>query len=202
MEKLKVKEVIIVEGKYDKIALESLVDGIIIPTDGFGIFNDREKQKMIRRLAAERGLVLLTDSDGAGFVIRNFLKGCVPAELIKNAYIPQIAGKEKRKAAPSKEGTLGVEGMSLEVLAEALKRAGVCVGEGEKLSNNITREMLYNDGYIGKDNSSEKRKALLKRLELPHYLSTNALLKIINLVCDIKQYREITESIDFHNKKV
>jgi len=195
VDKIKVKEVIVVEGKYDKIALEPLVDGIIIPTDGFGIFNDKEKQRMLRRLADGRGIVILTDSDGAGFVIRNFLQGCIPADKIKNAYIPQIAGKEKRKSAPSKEGIMGVEGMSPEILSEALHRAGVSVSESSEESVQITREMFYDDGYIGGENSSFKRAVLLKELELPHYLSTNALLRIINLVCDLDRYREITEKV-------
>jgi len=197
MDRIKVREVIIVEGKYDKIALEQIVDGIIIPTDGFGIFKDKEKQAMIRKLADERGLLLLTDSDGAGLVIRNFINGCVSAEKIKNAYIPKVSGKEKRKSAASKEGTLGVEGMSVEVLSEALQRAGVCVSEGQDNKELITRSMLYEDGYIGRENSSFRRTALLKFLELPDYLSVNALLKVINIICDIDRYRDITEQI--HN---
>lgn len=195
MSRIKVREVIIVEGKYDKIALEPLVDAIIITTDGFGIFKDKEKQKLIRRLADERGLIILTDSDGAGLVIRNFINGCVESSKVKHAYIPQLIGKEKRKSAPSKEGTLGVEGMEKEVLSAALKRAGAYVGESAEKQELITKARFYEDGYIGRDNSAEKRKALLKRLELPLYLSTNSLLKIINLVCDIEEYEKITEEL-------
>ena len=195
MVKLKVGEVIIVEGKYDKIALEQVVDGLIITTDGFGIFKNKEKQTLIRRLANERGLLVLTDSDGAGLVIRNFINGCVDSSMVKHAYIPQLPGKEKRKSSPSKEGTLGVEGMSVDVLAETLRRAGVSVDEGEKLREQITRVRLYDDGYIGGENSSAKRAALLKKLGLPHQLSTNALLRIINMICDIEEYKRITEEL-------
>lgn len=196
MERIKIREVIIVEGKYDKIALEPIVDGIIISTDGFGIFKDREKQALIRRLADERGLLVLTDSDGAGLVIRNFISGCVDSSKIKNAYIPRIEGKEKRKSVPSKDGSLGVEGMDVQVLAETLRRAGVSMTDGEKEGTHITREMLYDDGYIGRENSSERRRHLLKALTLPEYLSTNALLKVIDLVCDMGMYREITNEIN------
>lgn len=195
MSRIKIQEVIIVEGKYDKIALEPIVDGIIITTDGFGIFKDKEKQKLIRRLAEERGLLILTDSDGAGLVIRNFINGCVDNSKIKHAYIPQLAGKEKRKSAPSKEGTLGVEGMNREVIENALLGAGVQMGEGAEKSEAITRARLYDDGYIGRDNSAEKRKMLLQRIGLPSYLSTNSLLKIINLVCDLEYYEKITQEL-------
>lgn len=196
MTRIKVGEVIIVEGKYDKIALEPVVDGLIITTDGFGIFKNKEKQTLIRRLANERGLLVLTDSDGAGLVIRNFINGCIDGSLVKHAYIPQLPGKEKRKSSPSKEGTLGVEGMSIEVLAEALHRAGVTVGEGEEKPHEpITRIRLYEDGYIGGDNSSTKRAGLLEALGLPRQLSTNALLKIINMICDIEEYERITERL-------
>ena len=122
------KEVIVVEGRYDKNTLSQIVDAVIIETSGFGIFNDAQKQKLLRRLAAERGLIVLTDSDGAGFVIRNFIKGCVDPALVRHAYIPDVTGKERRKSAPSKEGKLGVEGMRPEVLLDALRRAGATVG--------------------------------------------------------------------------
>lgn len=197
MDRLKINEVIIVEGKYDKITLEQVVDGVIITTDGFGIFKDREKQSLLRRLAKERGLLVLTDSDGAGLVIRNFISGCVPADRIKNAYIPQILGKERRKAVPSKEGTLGVEGMNMAILEQTLRHAGVDVSGGEIDSHQITRAMLYDDGYIGQKNSTERRKMLLRELELPEYLSTNSLLKVINLICDVARYREISDTITF-----
>ncbi len=195
MERIKVREVIVVEGKYDKIALEPIVDGIIISTDGFGIFKDKEKQRMLRKLAEERGLLVLTDSDGAGLVIRSFISGCVDSRLIKNAYIPQIPGKERRKSAPSKEGTLGVEGMSAEVLARTFERAGVSIAQGADEREEITRQRLYADGYIGRDNSTVRRRLLLQALELPGYLSTNALLRVINLVCDVERYEAITARI-------
>ncbi len=199
MERIKIREVILVEGKYDRIALEPIVDGIIITTDGFGIFKDKEKQSLIRRLAEERGLLVLTDSDGAGLVIRNFISGCVDSSKIKNAYIPRIAGKEKRKSAPSKDGSLGVEGMDVTILAETLRRAGISVSEGDEPSDPIMHETLYEDGYIGQDNSKERRTALLTQLALPAYLSTKALLKVINLICDKDRYREITEEINKSN---
>lgn len=199
-EKLKVHEVIIVEGKYDKIALEPVVDGIIIPTDGFRIFKDKEKQRLIRRLAAERGLLVLTDSDGAGLVIRNFIAGCVDPAYIKNAYIPKIEGKERRKSEPSKEGTLGVEGMTVQVLAQALERAGIVFCDSTEQTEQITRERLYEDGYIGRENSAVRKKKLLAALSLPDYLSTNALLRVINLVCDLQNYSAITEKIHEEEK--
>ncbi len=195
MTKIKVNEVIVVEGKYDKIALEPVVDGLIITTDGFGIFNNKEKQALIRRLANERGILVLTDSDGAGLVIRNFINGCVESSRIKHAYIPRLLGKEKRKSAPSKEGTLGVEGMTAEILAQTLTRAGVTVSESSTERTDITRILLYEDGYIGGENSSEKRKYLLNALGLPEHISTNSLLKIINMICDIEEYKRITNAM-------
>lgn len=177
----KIREVILVEGRYDKNTLSQLVDAVILETSGFGIFNDKQKQKLLRTLAEARGLIVLTDSDGAGFVIRNFVKGCVDPTLVKHAYIPDIFGKERRKATPSKEGKLGVEGMRPEVLLDALRRAGATIdGESAAPERTITKADLYARGLSGRDDSAEKRKALMKRLDLPEHLSATALLDVLN----------------------
>ncbi len=177
---LKLKEVIVVEGRYDKNALSQVVDAVILETGGFAIFNDREKQKLLRTMAERRGLIVLTDSDGAGFVIRNFIKGCVDPKLVCHAYIPDIRGKEKRKTAPSKEGKLGVEGMRPQVLLDALRRAGASLEDSGETAKRITKADLYARGLSGGADSSSKRKALQKRLELPEHLSADALLEVLN----------------------
>lgn len=179
---LKVKEVIIVEGKYDKQRLSEFIDGTIITTSGFRVFKDKEKQTLIRKLSAEKGLIVMTDSDSAGLVIRNFLKGIVSGTEIKNCYIPQIAGKEKRKSEPSKEGLLGVEGLSTEILKDALLKCGAGVGEQEntKLSDPVTKTDLFLLGLSGRENSAQLRRKLLETLGLPTYLSSNAFLEVIN----------------------
>ena len=182
---IRLKEAIIVEGRYDKIKLSGIVDAPIIETGGFRVFNDREKQKLIRQIAAARGIVILTDSDGAGFVIRNFLKGAVPKEQIKNCYIPQLAGKEKRKAQAGKEGLLGVEGMTDEVIIEALRRCGATV-LGEE-----TAEL----GLTGTAYSAELRQGLLKYLNLPTYLSTNAMLTALNCLYSYEELKETLEQL-------
>lgn len=177
---IRIKETIVVEGKYDKSKLSSLVDGVIIETHGFGIFKDKKRLAMIRRLAEQNGLVILTDSDGAGFLIRSKLCSCIRPELIKNAYIPDILGKEKRKSAPSREGKLGVEGMELETLRKALLRAGVTVeGETDRRTA-LTKADFYELGLSGRENSAGKRAALLKRLDLPERLSPNGLLQALS----------------------
>ncbi|MEG0035206.1 MAG: DUF4093 domain-containing protein [Oscillospiraceae bacterium] len=179
---IKVNEVIVVEGRYDKNTLSQIIDGTIIETAGFGIFSNRERLSLLRRLAEKRGLVILTDSDGAGFVIRNFLKGAIDPALVKHAYIPDVAGKEKRKSSPSKEGKLGVEGMSREVILESLARAGVnASGNDEAVTQNkITKTDLYELGLSGGAGSAGKRQALLKSLDLPEKLSANAMLDVLN----------------------
>ena len=179
----RVSEVIVVEGRYDKNTLSQVVDGVILETSGFGIFNDRQKQKLLRSLAEKRGLIILTDSDGAGFVIRNFVRSCVDPALVKHAYIPDRYGKEKRKRSPSREGKLGVEGMPPQVLLEALERAGASFEDeadtGEK-RDPITRLDLYRAGLSGGEGSREARAQLIKKLDLPEHLSTGALLEILN----------------------
>lgn len=180
---LKISEVIVVEGRYDKNTLSQIVDAVIIETEGFGIFNDRQKQKLLRTMAEKRGIVVLTDSDGAGFVIRNFISSCIPPELVKHAYIPDIAGKEKRKAKPSREGKLGVEGMRPDILLSALRRAGVSGQEclsGQ--TDRITKADMYALGLSGRENSAAKRARLVRELDLPQKISANALLDVLNAI--------------------
>ncbi len=176
-----VDEVIVVEGRYDKNALSQVVDATILETEGFGIFSDGEKLALLRRLADERGLIVLTDSDGAGFVIRNFLKGAIDPQKVKHAYIPDVAGKEKRKARPGKEGKLGVEGMKPAVLLEALRRAGASVSDTQTPKGEpLTKADLYALGLSGGEGSAARRALLLQKLALPEKLTANALLDVLN----------------------
>ncbi len=194
---IKIRQAVIVEGKYDKIKLESILDTVIIPTDGFGIFKDKEKQKFIRALAENRGIVIMTDSDSAGFVIRSFLSGIVKPEQMTHVYIPDVLGKEKRKAEPSKEGKLGVEGVSTKTILDALEKAGI-TGETEPDSDRptVTKTDLYEDGICGKSNSLAKRKQLLKMLGLPEKTSANSMLKIINAYLSVEDYKEAVRKIN------
>ena len=185
-----VKEVIVVEGRYDKNTLLQVVDAVVIETSGFGIFNDSQKQNLLRTMAEKRGLIILTDPDGAGFVIRNFIKSCIPAEQLKQAYVPDIPGKEKRKARPSREGKLGVEGMRAEILLNALKRAGATF-EGEEADPNIekvTKADLYRIGLAGREESAKKRAALIRSLDLPEHLSADALLNVVNAIMSREEF--------------
>lgn len=175
---LNIREAIVVEGKYDKIALEPLVNTAIFTTDGFGIFRNKEKLAMLRRVAERRGLIVLTDADGAGLVIRNRLRGAIPARYLKHAYIPDVPGKERRKAAPSRAGTLGVEGMKPELLEEALRRAGAVCDALPRES--VTKADLAALGLSGGADSAARRKSLQKKLALPENLSANALLDAVN----------------------
>lgn len=187
--KEKIKEVIVVEGRYDKNVLSQVVDATIVETGGFSVFNNKEKVDFLRQLAAKRGLILLTDSDGAGFVIRNFLKGAIPPEQIKQAYIPDVMGKERRKRKAGKEGKLGVEGMSPAVLLDTLRRAGATF-EGEETAVpvvHITKADLMEKGLIG-PNSVEKRQTLLKKLALPAHLTPNAMLEALNLLLTQEEF--------------
>lgn len=181
--KPRVKEVIVVEGRYDRNALLQVVDATVITTEGFGVFNDREKVAFLRRLAQKRGLVLLTDPDGAGFVIRNYLKGAIPPEQLRQAYVPDVFGKERRKRKGGREGKLGVEGMKPEVLLESLRRAGVTFDGEERagVSAGITKADLLDKGLIG-PGSAERRRELLEKLELPAHLTANAVLEAMNLL--------------------
>ena len=182
----KVREVIVVEGRYDKNALSQVVDATIVTLGGFAVFNDREKLAFLRRLAEQRGLIVLTDSDGAGFVIRNYLKGALPRDRVKQAYIPDIPGKERRKRTPGKEGKLGVEGMKPAVLLEALRRAGATFADeetvGERRKDPITKADLFALGLTGGTDSAAKRRALLKRMDLPEHLTPNGMLEALNLL--------------------
>ena len=182
---LHIKEAIVVEGRYDKNTLYQLVDGIILETSGFGIFKDEQQLRLLRRIARERGLIVLTDSDGAGFVIRNFLKGAIDPALIKHAYVPDRYGKERRKRQPGKEGKLGVEGMPPQVLEQALRQAGATFlddpGEGEHPRRQITKGDLFAAGLSGTPDSAARRKELLERLDLPEHLTANALLEALNV---------------------
>lgn len=186
---IKLKEVVIVEGKYDKIKLSSMLDANIITTDGFGIFKDKDKQLYLKKLAEKNGAVIITDSDSGGLVIRNFLKSIISDDKIKNVYIPEISGKEKRKKETSKEGLLGVEGLSLGLLSETFKRFGIIESKDEIQNKKITQDDFFDDGLIGRENSSEKRKALCRLLSLPQNLSKNALLKALNDLVDYEEYK-------------
>lgn len=191
---LKIKEAVIVEGKYDKIKLKGLIDAPIIATNGFRVFKDKEKQNLIRRTANTRGVLLMTDSDSAGFVIRNFLKGSVPKEKIKNCYIPQIKGKEKRKESPSCQGFLGVEGVDDRVIIEAVKKSGATVLDDsvqlEKKENEITKALFYELGLSGRENSKELRLKLLKSEKLPLYLTANAMIEAFNCLYTAEEFTE------------
>lgn len=197
--KVKIREAIVVEGRYDKNTLAQTVDAPIITLGGFGVFNDREKLAFLRRLAEKRGLIILTDSDGAGFVIRNYLKGALPGDRVKQAYIPDVRGKERRKRRPGREGKLGVEGMSPAVLLEVLRRAGATFEDAgpEKISGEqaagtaetkkaeakkLSKADLFALGLSGGTGSAVRRQALLKRLELPEHLNANGLLEALNLL--------------------
>lgn len=194
---IKVNEVIVVEGRYDKNTLSQIIDGTILETEGFGIFSNKEKLALFRRLAETRGLVVLTDSDGAGFVIRNYLKGAIAPQYVKHAYIPDIQGKEKRKSSPSKEGKLGVEGMNSEIIISALKNAGVSFDEfsEENQKKPITKTDLFELGLSGGRESGQKRKALLKKLELPERLSPNSMLQVLNVLVKRDELFELVKDI-------
>lgn len=188
-----VREVIVVEGRYDKNALRQVVDAVIIETSGFGIFNDAEKRKLLQTMAEARGLIVLTDSDGAGFVIRNYIKGCVDPKLVKHAYIPDIYGKERRKSAPSREGKLGVEGMKPQVLLDALIRAGVTFDdeENKKTAPRISKADMYARGLSGREGSAEKRARLIKQLGLPERLTADGLLDVLNATMSREEFLSI-----------
>lgn len=208
---IRVKEVIVVEGRYDKNRLSALVDGVIIETEGFGLFRNKEKLELLRRLAKERGLVVLTDSDGAGFLIRGKIASCIPPEQVKHAYIPDFYGKERRKAKPSKEGKLGVEGMSLNILRRALEQAGAALEEEtgpQKASaprqtptEQITKADLFQLGLSGQTDSAEKRRELQRALGLPERLSANGLLQVLNALYSREEFYQLAGSPAENRKK-
>lgn len=179
---IKIKQAIIVEGRYDKIKLSSLVDALIIPTNGFALYKDKETSELIKMLAKKTGVIILTDSDSAGFQIRSRLRSIIKEGEVINVYIPDVFGKERRKRVPSKQGKLGVEGMTAEVLLEAFRKAGV-ISEGETApkSDPITKADFVELGLSGGENSAERRAALQRRLGLPELLSANLLLEILNV---------------------
>lgn len=193
MEKIKIDRVVIVEGKYDQVKLASLIDGIIIKTDGFRIYKDKEKADMIRTLGKKKGLLILTDSDHAGFQLRGYIRNIAKGADIKQIYIPQIKGKERRKEKAGKEGLLGVEGMDADLLRDLLKKAGVdaTVSADRRL---ITKADFFEDGLSGGPDAAQKRGALLKHLGLPAYLTANALLEIINSMLTYEEYRNFCDN--------
>jgi len=190
---IKIREAIVVEGRYDKNTLAQIVDAPILETSGFGIMKDKQQLKLLRRVAETRGLIIFTDSDGAGFVIRNYLKGAIDAKYLRHAYIPDIYGKERRKSAPGKEGKLGVEGMTPQVIIEALRKAGATVlgEEPYRTAGNITKQDLMELGLSGGTGSSFLRKKLLKQLDMPEHMSSNALLQALNLLYSLDELRQI-----------
>lgn len=192
---IKIKQAIVVEGRYDKNTLSQVVDAPIFQTDGFAIMHDKQQLELLRKVAQKRGLIVFTDSDGAGFVIRNKLKSVIPGEYLLHAYIPDVYGKERRKSAPGKEGKLGVEGMTPHVLVDCLLRAGATV-EGEETAvreAQITKLDMFNAGLSGGPDSSRKRKALIKLLDLPEHMSSNALLQALNMLCTKDEFYSLTD---------
>ena len=196
MVKVKIREAIVVEGRYDKNTLSQIVDAPILETSGFGIFKDKAQMALLRRVAEKRGLIVFTDADGAGFVIRNHIKSAIPGKFLKHAYTPDIFGKERRKDKAGKEGKLGVEGMKSEIILEALRKAGATI-EGEKpsASNAITKQDLMDLGLSGGADSSAKRLALLKKLNLPEHMSANAMLQALNLLYSLEELKRIVSEI-------
>lgn len=195
---IRIREAILVEGRYDANAVHQVVDAIVLETGGFRIFNDKDQLRLLRRIAATRGLILLTDSDGAGFVIRNYLKGALPAGSIKQAYIPDIQGKERRKRHSSKEGKLGVEGMRPDVILQALRRAGATIEQegSAPISNDvITKADFYEWGLSGRTDSAKRRAAVLHALDLPAHMTANALLEFINAVGTRADIEQIVQQI-------
>lgn len=191
---IRLKSPVIVEGKYDKITLENIIDALIIPTNGFAVFKDTEKCEMIRALAQKYGVIVVTDSDSAGNMIRAHIKNIVGDSEIINVYIPQIKGKEKRKTKAGKEGLLGVEGMTGEVIVKAFRKSGVTGEKTKSDRRKITKTDLFLRGLSGGENSSEKRRELLKIMELPQNLSPNAMLDILNTVMTYEEFCEVTEN--------
>ena len=193
---VKVKEAIVVEGRYDKNTLSQIVDAPILETSGFGIFKDKQQMALLRQVAEKRGLIVFTDADGAGFVIRNHIKSAIPGKYLKHAYTPDIMGKERRKAAPGKEGKLGVEGMKPQIIVEALRNAGATIeGEAAVSSNQITKQDLMELELSGGSNASENRIKLLKKLNLPERMSANAMLQTLNLLYTLDELKALMQEI-------
>ena len=197
---VRIREAIVVEGRYDKNTLSQIVDAPILETGGFGIFKDKKQMELLRKVARARGLIVFTDSDGAGFVIRNHLKSAIDGRFLKHAYIPDIPGKERRKFAPGKEGKLGVEGMSPEIILEALRRAGATIeGEDAPTRNAITKQDLVELGLSGGTNSAERRQKLLWKLDLPEHMSAKAMLQALNLLYSLEELTAVTAGLEQDN---
>ena len=193
---VKIREAILVEGRYDKNTLAQLVDAPILETAGFGIFKDKKQLALLRQIARKRGLIVFTDPDGAGFVIRNHIKSAIPSQYLKHAYVPDIMGKERRKRTAGKEGKLGVEGMRPDVILDALRKAGATIeGEDSPALPPITKQDMMELGLSGGANAAEKRQALLKKLDLPEHMSANALLQAINLLYTLEELQDILRKL-------
>ena len=193
---INIKEAVIVEGKYDKMRVSALFDTAVIETGGFRVFNDKEKRAVIRELALKRGIILLTDSDGAGFVIRNYLKGSVPADRVKQAYVPEIKGVERRKKEPSKQGLLGVEGMTDEIIVQAVLQSGATVtGKERQPLSTLSKADFYELGLSGRENSAQLREKLLIHMGFPRYMTANALLSALRLLYDREELEKELEAL-------
>ena len=193
---IKIKEAIVVEGRYDKNTLSQIVDAPILETSGFGIFKDKKQMALLRQVAKKRGLIVFTDPDGAGFVIRNHIKSAIPPQYLKHAYIPDMMGKERRKRNPGKEGKLGVEGMNPDTIVEALRRAGATIdGEDVTAKSQITKQDLMDLGLSGGAAASTKRLVLLKKLDLPEHMSSNAMLQALNLLYTLEELTELVREL-------
>ena len=197
---VKIREAIVVEGRYDKNTLSQIVDAPILETGGFAIFKDKQQMALLRKIAQIRGLIVFTDADGAGFVIRNHIKSAIPGEYLKHAYTPDVFGKERRKAAPGKEGKLGVEGMTRDVILESLRRAGATFEDEQSPSSvgEITKADLMDLGLYG-PGSNDRRAALIRRLGFPEKMSTNAFLQAVNLLYSCDELYAITQTLEKHN---
>jgi len=197
-----IKEAIIVEGKYDKIKLSSFIDAMIIETHGFRIFKDKAQMNLIRKMADTKGLLILTDSDSAGFLIRNYLKSAIPLSKVKHAYIPDILGKESRKQKYSQEGKLGVEGVEKDLIIKALQKAGVLTGEHNSAANfprrSITKSDFFSLGLTGSSNSHEKRKKLLCCLQLPEHMSANAMIEVLNSLMTYEEFYNYAQALQLN----
>ena len=197
---VRIREAIVVEGRYDKNTLSQIVDAPILETSGFGLFKDKKQMALLRQVACRRGLIVFTDSDGAGFVIRNHIKSAIEPRYLKHAYIPDIQGKERRKAAPGKEGKLGVEGMSAEIILEALRRAGATFeDESNHARGTVSKQDLMELGLSGGKDSSAKRLALLKKLNMPEHMSANAMLQALNLLYSLEELTQLVNTLEWDN---
>ena len=194
MDKIKIREAIVVEGRYDKNTLSQIIDAPILETAGFGIFKNKEQMALLRKAAQVRGLIVFTDADGAGFVIRNHIKSAIPNQYLKHAYTPDVFGKERRKAAPGKEGKLGVEGMKREIIIEALRRAGATFEDGAVESRKMTKADLMELGLYG-PGSADRRAALIRHLNFPEKMSTNAFLQAVDLLYSADELAQIMENL-------